>query len=303
MKKTIKVSGAESGFKMVVSRKKRKKDVLTEDINNRKIAAEAPGTCLWGSETGDTTESESIDMEKKCLVKKTSVNYGESGAFVEGDPNQTPKSLCIKTKKVLGKPLGIIDYGTVNTDDDVLDDFFFFLSLLPIKLTIQVPVRKSFALDIDLVAITGKSFQEKLSFIRKIFSSVNGFGGASTPSKFSGIICATFTLEKAMMAAKKLANDHGVMVNTDLKCSINNHIDWAIVIKKIPVGTSMEAVCTAMFKFGLIKLIKMQLVGLWQKAIIKLEDQNQADLLASKWSILIEKNTVHVARANVDKQT
>ncbi|KAG9291360.1 hypothetical protein G9A89_003464 [Geosiphon pyriformis] len=286
MKKTIKVSGSKCGFKTVVSRKKRKGDVLAEGIDNRGVAAEASSACSWGFETGDTTESESINMKEECLVKETSM----------------PKGLRIKTKKVLEKPLGVIDYGTVNTNDDMLDNFFLLLPLLPIKPTVQVPVRKFFVLDIDLVAIAGKSSQEKLSFIRKIFSSVNGFGGASTPSKFAGIICATFTSEKTMMTARKLANDYGVVVNTNLKCSINNCTNQAIVMKKILVRTSVEAVYTAVSEFGLIKSIKMQLVGLWQKAIVELEDQNQADLLASKWSILIGKDTVCVTKANVNKQ-
>ncbi|KAG9285755.1 hypothetical protein G9A89_013180 [Geosiphon pyriformis] len=276
MKKTIKVSGFESGFKAVVLRKKRKESVLAEDIGNRKVAVEAPSARSWSSETGDTTEFESIDMKKECLV-----------AFVEGDSNQTPKSLRVKTKKVLGKPLSVIDYDTVNTDNDVLDDFSFLLPPLPIKLTIQVPVCKSFALDIDLMAIARKSSQEKLSFIRKFFSSVNGFGGASTPLKFGGIIHATFTLEKARIAAGKLANDCGVVVNTNLKHPLNNRMNWAIVMKEIPVGTSMEAVRTAVSEFGLIKSIKIQLVGLWQKAI----------------SIFIGKDAICVARADVDKQT
>ncbi|KAG9289722.1 hypothetical protein G9A89_014457 [Geosiphon pyriformis] len=295
MKKTIKVSGSESGFKPVVSKKKRKGDVLAEGIDNREVATEAPGAC-------NTTESESIDMKEECLVKETSVDYGENGTFVEGDPNQMPKSLRVKTKKVLEKPLGVINYGTVNTDNDVLDNFFLLLPLLPIKLFVQVPVHKSFALDIDFMAITGKSSQEKLSFIKKNFSSVNDFEGASTLSKFGGIICATFTSEKAMMAAGKLANDHSVVVNTDFKCPNNIRTNRDIVLKKIPVGTSMEAVHTAVSEFGIIKKIRMQLVGLWQKVIIKIEDQNQADLLANKWSIFIGKDAVHVARADVNKQ-
>ncbi|KAG9298387.1 hypothetical protein G9A89_005247 [Geosiphon pyriformis] len=62
----------------------------------------------------------------------------------------------------------------------------------------------------------------------------------------------------------------------------------------------MEAVRTVVSEFGLIKLIKMQLVDLWQKAIIELENQNQADFLAFKWSILIGKDAVCVARANTN---
>ncbi|KAG9286721.1 hypothetical protein G9A89_012271 [Geosiphon pyriformis] len=64
-----------------------KEGVLAEGVDNRRVATEAPGTRSWGSETGDTTESKSIDMEKECLVEETSVDYDESGAFAEGDPN------------------------------------------------------------------------------------------------------------------------------------------------------------------------------------------------------------------------
>ncbi|KAG9307317.1 hypothetical protein G9A89_017145 [Geosiphon pyriformis] len=289
MKKTIKVSGSEGGFKVVVSRKKRKEDVLAEGIDNKRVAAEASSVRSWSSETGNTIESKSIDMEEECLVEETSVDYGKSGAFTEGDLNQMPKDLHVKTKKVLGKPLGMIDYGNVNTDNGILDNFFLLPSSLLIKPSVQVPVCKFFALDIDLVVIAGKSSQEKLSFIKKIFSSVNDFGGAFTPSKFGGVICVTFTSEKAIMAAEKLANNHGIVVNTNLKHPINNRTNRDIVIKEIPVGTLIEMVCTTVSEFGVVVLIKMQLVGLWQKAIVTLEDSNQADLLASK--------------ADVDKQT
>ncbi|KAG9296070.1 hypothetical protein G9A89_011922 [Geosiphon pyriformis] len=207
IKKATKVSGSEGGFKIVVLRKKRKSGVLAESINNSGVADKALSNCSWGSEAGNTTESESIDIEKKCLVEETSVNYGENGAFAEEDPDQMPKSLRVKTKKVLGKPLGVIDYGTVDVDNDVLVGSFFLPPSLPIKLSVQVPVCKSFALDIDLMAVAGKSSQEKLNFVKKIFSGVNGFGGASAPSKFGGIILVSFTSEKVMMVAAQLAND------------------------------------------------------------------------------------------------
>ncbi|KAG9285609.1 hypothetical protein G9A89_009249 [Geosiphon pyriformis] len=92
---------------------------------------------------------------------------------------------------------------------------------------------------------------------------------------------------QAMMAAAKIANDCGVVINTNLKCPGDNHMNWAIVLKEILVETSVEAVHATVSEFGKIKTIKMQL----------------ADLLAFKWSILIGKDAVHVARANIDKQS
>ncbi|KAG9307278.1 hypothetical protein G9A89_017106 [Geosiphon pyriformis] len=282
MKKTIKVSGSEGGLKTVASRKKRKGDVLEESVDDKEIAAKALGAHLWGSETDDTMKSESINMEEECLVEETSIDYGESGMFMGGDPDQTPKSLCVKTKKVLRKPLGVIDYDTVNVKDDVLDNFFLLPPPLPIKPSVLMSVCKSFALNIDLVTVAGKFFQEKLSFFRKIFSGVSGFGGASTPSKFGGIICATFTSEETMMAAARLANDRGVIVNTNLKCPSNNRTNWAIVLKDIPVGTSVEAVCTAVSEFGVIKMIKMQLVDAIRVA--------RADIDKHSWDVRDRKS-------------
>ncbi|KAG9292206.1 hypothetical protein G9A89_023926 [Geosiphon pyriformis] len=267
MKKTIKASGSEGGFKAVASRKKRKGGVLEESIDNKKVVAKALGVHSWNSETGNTIESESINMKEECLVEETSVDYDDNGTFTEGDPDQTPKGLYIKTKKVLKKPLGVIDYDMVDTENDVLDDSFFFPPSFPVKLSIQVPVRKFFTLDIDLVV-------------------------ASTPSKFGGIIWTSFTSEKTIIAVVQLANNCGVVVNTDLKHPINNRIYRVIVLKEIPVRTSIEAV-----------LDQDAVGGFMQKAIIELKDQIQADFLVAEWSILIGKDAVHVAQTDVNKQT
>ncbi|KAG9286729.1 hypothetical protein G9A89_012279 [Geosiphon pyriformis] len=122
-----------------------------------------------------------------------------------------------------------------------------------------------------------KSSQEKLQVTRKLFSKVNGFGKVSTPSKFAGIIRATFTSKLSLVQASKKAEETKILVNTDLK-KFSGHSDWAVVLKKIPVNTSLEAVCAVLSKFGVIKSIRMQL-------------SDQIDLVTARWSILIEKDT------------
>ncbi|KAG9292876.1 hypothetical protein G9A89_016238 [Geosiphon pyriformis] len=93
-----------------------------------------------------------------------------------------------------------------------------------------------------------------------------------------------------------------ILVNTDLKKS-SGHSNWTVVVKNIPVRTSIKTVHAALSEFGVIKSIKMQLVGLWQKAIIKFKQVDQANLAAAKWSILIGKDTACVAKANMDKES
>ncbi|KAG9288070.1 hypothetical protein G9A89_017665 [Geosiphon pyriformis] len=251
IKKAVKVSGSNNGFKLALPRKKRRDSILENSSDDKSVGSKVQNSHSWDSETGDTTESDSIDMEKKCLVEETSFDYA------------------------LDKPLGKIDFSSSNIDNDVLLDTLLELPPL-LKNLVNVFVRKSFTLDIGLDKVVGKFSQEKLQM-------------ASTTSKFAGIIRASFTSESSLAQASKKAEDVKILVNTDLKkffgCS-----DRAVVVKKIPVRTSAEIVHATMSEFGIIKLIKMQLI-------------NYADLVATKWFILIEKNAVHVARSDMDKET
>ncbi|KAG9294888.1 hypothetical protein G9A89_003228 [Geosiphon pyriformis] len=57
-----------------------------------------------------------------------------------------------------------------------------------IKTQVEVSVKKFFALNINLSAIEDKLMMAKTQLIRKIFSKINDFGRATTPSKFEEII-------------------------------------------------------------------------------------------------------------------
>ncbi|KAG9291884.1 hypothetical protein G9A89_012169 [Geosiphon pyriformis] len=52
----------------------------------------------------------------------------------------------------------------------------------------EMPVKKFFALDINLSVVESKLVMAKTQLIRKIFSKINGFGGATTSLKFEEII-------------------------------------------------------------------------------------------------------------------
>ncbi|KAG9305544.1 hypothetical protein G9A89_003607 [Geosiphon pyriformis] len=257
MKKSVKNFSVDTVSKDVASRKKRKEGVLKDGIVHKKVLSGNLVGSSWRSEAGNTTELDSVDMEKKFLVEETSVNYGERVVLKGKDNNQMPKSPKLVTKQALGKLLGKINFLGSNDDDGILLDesVVLFFSL---KKLINMSAKKSFALDINLINISEKSAQDKLVVIRKLFSKINGFGRASTPLKFSGIIQAMFTSKSSLMKATKLAANVKILVNTDLK-KLSGHSDRAVVLKKIPVRTSAEAVHTALSKFGIIKSIKMQL--------------------------------------------
>ncbi|KAG9289004.1 hypothetical protein G9A89_015553 [Geosiphon pyriformis] len=160
-----------------------------------------------------------------------------------------PKEPSVKTIKALGKPLGKIDFlGQDENDDAFLDVPLVFPP--PLKNLVTVSVRKFFAMNIGLNKVAGKSSQKKLAVVRKLFSKVNGFGRASTSSKFSGIIHVFFTSKASLAQMTEKAKAANILVNTDLK-KLTGHSDQAVVVKKIPVGTSAETVQAALSEFGL----------------------------------------------------
>ncbi|KAG9297753.1 hypothetical protein G9A89_011268 [Geosiphon pyriformis] len=259
--------GFNIGVKSAESRKKKKGGVLEDNIGNKKfIAAKVSSSYFWDSKTGNTTKSDSVDMEEECLVEEISFNHGDDKAFAGENLEQTPKSLKILIKKILGKPLKKINF----LDDDINDIFLDKPVVFPpsFKNLVNVSVKKSFTLNINLENIVGKSAQKKLVVVRKLFSKINGFGEASTPSKFAGIVRAMFTSELSLAQASKKAKNAKILVNSNLK-RLSGHSNRAVVLKKILVGTSTKAVHAVLSGFGIVMLIKIQLVGLWQKAIVE----------------------------------
>ncbi|KAG9299839.1 hypothetical protein G9A89_003383 [Geosiphon pyriformis] len=71
----------------------------------------------------------------------------------------------------------------------------------------------------------------------------------------------------------------------------------AVVIKKILIDTPKKMIIAAVSKFGDIKSIKVQLIGMWQKVVVKFVDLDQTEQLAFRWFFLIGKDSVCVTMA------
>ncbi|KAG9296810.1 hypothetical protein G9A89_002207 [Geosiphon pyriformis] len=135
----------------------------------------------------------------------------------------TSKAKRVKNDLVCGSPLGSLDY---NMDDN--DGGFFppplgiflekkWLDPKIVKTQVKVAMKNFFALNINLSAVEGKLAMAKTQVIRKLFLKINGFGGATTLSKFKGIIRFTFTSEISMKKAALLARKEEITINTNLK--------------------------------------------------------------------------------------
>ncbi|KAG9287594.1 hypothetical protein G9A89_019655 [Geosiphon pyriformis] len=69
-----------------------------------------------------------------------------------------------------------------------------------------------------------------------------------------------------MEMATSLAREKEININSDFKRQ-GMRSDWAVVIKKIPMNTPKDMIVAAVSEFGEIKLIKIQLIEMWQKAV------------------------------------
>ncbi|KAG9299160.1 hypothetical protein G9A89_013808 [Geosiphon pyriformis] len=106
---------------------------------------------------------------------------------------------------------------------------------------------------------------------------------------------------KLILKTRELAIHEKIVVNVDVR-QVNKHLDWVIVVKEILVDLSKLAVKFVFSKFEKIVSIKMQLIGLWQKALVEFESSEIADLVTARWSVFMKKDSVYVAKAVNDKQ-
>ncbi|KAG9299249.1 hypothetical protein G9A89_013897 [Geosiphon pyriformis] len=179
---------------------------------------------------------------------------------------------CFNNGATVGSPLSSINYD-MNDEKEVSLPSHLSFSLEKVwvdpkivKSQVEVAMKKLFTLDINLSAVEGKS--------------------------------ATAKTQKAA----SLARENNIIVNSDLKkqgiCS-----DRAVVIKKILMDTLKEIIVAAVSEFGQVVSIRVQLIGLWQKAVVEFAESSQTDQLAAKWSFLIGKDSVRVVKAVGDCET
>ncbi|KAG9297129.1 hypothetical protein G9A89_019410 [Geosiphon pyriformis] len=280
-------------------------DPLLADGGERKAS--------WGSEVENESNniSEVSDLEDMENLVAEETSYIDSNASGNDDLMDDVTLRKTKTRTyVLDKPPKQLSFNLKNDDNSVLElpsRMFVGSNQLPppksrgLECHHFEPV-KSFTLDVELSAVPGKSNSDKLFKIKKIFYKIDGFGGASTSSKFPGVIRSTFTSESSLVKARELVICEKIIVNDNLK-NVNIRLNQEVIVKKIPVDLPRLAVESVFSKFDKIVSIKMQLIGLWQKALVEFESFEVASLVVSKWLVFMEKDSVRVTLAINDKQT
>ncbi|KAG9288923.1 hypothetical protein G9A89_019545 [Geosiphon pyriformis] len=266
----------------------------------------------WASKVNSKMDSVSgildLDNVENVIAEETCyVELDVSG--LDDDMNDTmPRKMCTRTYVLNSKPPPL-SFNVPSDGEDTLPlpspKFYGSNCLSPIGSHASEKRNfnssKSFALDIELSVVPGKTNNDKMISLKKNFYCINEFGRASTPSKFPRIIRSSFTSEISLNKARKLAISEKILVNDNLRKS-SVHSNQEVIVKEIPVDLSKSAIEAVFSKFGKIISIKVQLIGLWQKALVEYKSSEMADLVAARWSVLMRKNFVYVAKTNIDKQ-
>ncbi|KAG9284465.1 hypothetical protein G9A89_014069 [Geosiphon pyriformis] len=211
------------------------------------LSKSGPNNSMYSNVDSLSGNDENVDI--------TGVNSGS----LLGSAAITSKIKHINTGVVFGSPLGSPDF-TID-DDNIVFSPHLLISLEKkwidpkiVKIPVEMLVRKFFTLDINFLAVDGKSTIAKTQFIRKIFLLVNSFGKATTPSKFEEIIRSIFTSENSMEKAMLLVKEKRIVVNTDLKRQ-EIHLDQAVVIKKIPMNMPKDMIIAALAEFDSVHVV------------------------------------------------
>ncbi|KAG9295424.1 hypothetical protein G9A89_013453 [Geosiphon pyriformis] len=208
--------GAFSGFTGGPSSQKKRVSLchMNQSGNKKEAALAKPRS----------EESQYSDMESDSGDSVAgNILAGSGGGSLLGLAAMTPKAKRVKNNLDCGFPLSFLDYNMDNDNSGPLLPPLgisldrIWLDPKIIKTQVEIAVKKLFTLDINISNVKDKSVIAKTQLIRKIFSKINGFGRATTLSKFEGIIRSTFTSKESMKKAASLAGDNGIIVNTDLK--------------------------------------------------------------------------------------
>ncbi|KAG9303893.1 hypothetical protein G9A89_005803 [Geosiphon pyriformis] len=235
----------------------------------------------WDSkmDSKENSISEVLDVKNMKNMVAEETSYIDSNAFKTDDimNDTTLKMTCTRTY-ILRKLPKKLPFNILNDNDVelVLPAPKFVgsnrlpLTNLHVKNVWNFDLKNFFALDVDLSAVPDKT------------------SGASTSSKFSGIIRSFFTSESSLKKARDLAVSKKILVNDEIR-KINNHSDREVIVRKISVDLPNQQL--------------MQLIGLWQKIWVEFESSDMASIITAKWSVLMEKDSVRVALAVGNKQT
>ncbi|KAG9304039.1 hypothetical protein G9A89_005949 [Geosiphon pyriformis] len=226
-------------------------------------------------------ESQSGTKKKNPLYKKlkkpvaTRVVVDWSAESIPGNILQTDCSSEVKSKdtsisrvsdignmdNMMAEKTSYVDSNASETDNMDLRFGTTAKNTFLQKLDCSFEPVRSFTLDVNLAAVSGKTNGDKLM----------------------AIIRFSFTSKLSLKKTRKLAIYENIVINDNVR-QVNKHSDWVIVVKEILIDLPKLAVESVFSKFG--KIFELSEI---------------ADLVTAKWSVYMEKNSVHVMKAVDDK--
>ncbi|KAG9301469.1 hypothetical protein G9A89_006566 [Geosiphon pyriformis] len=245
--------------------------------------------------------SGSLRQKTKVLLRKVkhSGNKADLSFKIPASNSSQYENMDISSDKKLGHKIGKnLGYGAGSKSDELLDsctniprtkhfnsgimkapflgfcDFGSTIDNIDMDLPPPVPLESS----LHLVA----SVKEKLCF---------------NSTKFFALNIGLLTIPESTLC-NKLKSVRKLFYKIDGFGGASTSLKFPDIVK---ASFTSESSLTLAKQLAVSK--NFVLIGLWQKVLVEFESSQVTDLVVFKWSILLDKDSAHVAKANANKQT
>jgi hypothetical protein len=157
--------------------------------------------------------------------------------------------------------------------------------------------RRRYKMQVDWEKIPGSNNSTRMRIISEALASLESFISVRTSvQQGKKMITALFGAEADANKARKitLADKSTVQMEATPIFDRIGAKNKSIRAWDIPLNVSQEEVRTAFTKFGEIKSLRMQTIGMWQSANIEFLNQADYDKLAPRWSIPFRADLIRV---------
>src|SRR5436305_12614028 len=150
---------------------------------------------------------------------------------------------------------------------------------------------------IEAKTIPGQNIIQKINLLTKIHARLESFISIrSTTQQDTQIITAIFGSISDANKAKNITLEDNTTIHMQEAPVYNGITAKSKTIRAwdIPLNVTSDEVRTIFTKYGEIKLLKMQTIGMWQSANIEFLNQDDYNNLVQIWSIPFKADLIHI---------
>ena len=157
--------------------------------------------------------------------------------------------------------------------------------------------RYRYKMFIEAQTIPGQNINQKINLLTKILAHLESFISIrTTTQQDTQIITAIFGSISDANKAKNITLDDNTTIHMQEAPVYNgiNAKNKTIRAWDIPLNVIPDEVCTIFTKYGEVKSLKMQTIGMWQSANIEFLNQDDYNNLVQRWSIPFKADLIRI---------